>query len=144
MNKDEKIIKAHDWIKEIKAINNLSYSYLGMFINYSDVGISKALKNNTLSLIQIEIIKKGLLNDGNIDSNKSNFSNQDALNIEDVYLEEDGKFKFSISEISRFIMYNEEAFFKDKGFKLWFNDHINQAMKKFLEEQGIEVTYDKK
>ncbi|MCF6348036.1 MAG: hypothetical protein L3J20_07025 [Flavobacteriaceae bacterium] len=143
MKKGENIILAHDWLNKIKATNKLSYSYLGKFIKYSDVGMSKALKNNTLSLFQIDIIKKGLLNDDEIDSNNSNISNQ-SKGAEDIYLEEDGKYKFSISEISRFIMYNEDAFFKDKGFKLWFNDHINQAMKKFLEEQGIEVVYDKK
>ncbi len=144
MNKDKKTILAHSWLNEIKAMNKLSYSYLGKLINYSDVGMSKALKNNTLSLVQIEIIKKTLLTHGYIDSNKSNILNQDQLNTENIYLEEDGKFKFNVPEISRFIMYNEEAFFKDKGFKLWFNDHVNQAMKKFLGEQGIEVIYDKK
>jgi len=144
MKKGGNIISAHDWLNKVKATNKLSYTYLGGFIKYSDVGMSKALKNNTLSLIQIDIIKKGLLNDGKIDANNSNISNKYEVVAENIYLEENGKFRFSVPEISRFIMYNEEAFFKDKAFKLWFNDHINQAMKKFLEEQGIEVIYDKK
>ena len=144
MKKSEDIISAHNWLNSIKAMHKLSYTYLGAFIKYSDVGLSKALKNNTLSLIQINIIKNGLLKDRKIESNNSNISNNDKANIDTIYLEEDGKCKFSISEISRFIIYNEEAFFDDKGFKLWLNDHINQAMKKFLQEQGIQVNYDKK
>ncbi len=122
-------------------MHKLSYTYLGAFIKYSDVGMSKALKNNTLSLIQISVIKNGLLRDGKIESNNSNISKLNEINIDTIYLEEEGKCKFSISEISRFIIYNEEAFFDDKGFKLWFNDHINKGIKQFLEEQGIEVTY---
>lgn len=62
---------------------------------------------------------------------------------DEVYLEKNGV-KVSIEEMTRFILYNEEAFFNDKGFKLWFNDHINTATKRFLEEQGITISYSEK
>ena len=67
------------------------------------------------------------------------FDNYDK-GISEVFVSIDGK-QLPIREITRFIMYNEDLFFEDKGFLLWFNSHINKAVKEFLEEQGIEVVY---
>lgn len=58
MDSNENILKAHDWLREFKKYKRLSNKEIGSCINYSDTGILKALKNNTLGLEQIQVIAK--------------------------------------------------------------------------------------
>ena len=62
--KEEELISdLHKLIEEKKDIERISWDNLGRAIGYSGVGVKKALKNKSLSLIKIEkiIIKLGLV-----------------------------------------------------------------------------------
>lgn len=74
---------------------------------------------------------------------KNNSANNDKSLYSDIHLEKEGV-KIGVEEIRNHLIDNEAVYFKDRIFKLWFNDHINQALKKICEENGIEVTYTSK
>jgi len=69
MLKENDLKVAYKWLNDTKVSKRLSYKDLGHIIGYSDVGFSKALRNQTLSIAQIKIIKEKL--DGH-----TNFPNQ--------------------------------------------------------------------
>ena len=62
---------------------------------------------------------------------------------EDASLEKQGVI-VEKEEIISHLIKKEAAFFSDRIFSLWFNDHINQAIKRICDENGIEVVYNKK
>lgn len=88
MEKNQKLIIAHDWLRSLKASKNLSNSHIGQLIGYSNTGIGKALKFNTLSFEQIKVIadKEGALNDFNRNFYENNNSPLDILNDEYIVL----------------------------------------------------------
>lgn len=82
------------WLRDVKAKYRYSFGYLGELIGYSDVGFSKALKNETLSQEQVKLIaeKLDLLDDfqshlGNTKSLVSGISIEDLSKIDDESLE---------------------------------------------------------
>lgn len=46
----------YNWLKTKKAENKISYGSIGKIINYTDVGVSKAISNETLSFEQLKHI----------------------------------------------------------------------------------------
>lgn len=78
MKKNRKIEIAHDWLRNLKAVKKLSNDTLGDIIDYSNTGLGKALKVNSLKYEQIRLITiaYNLENDfeENFNSNESCFS----------------------------------------------------------------------
>lgn len=64
-----------DWLKKLKAEKKLSYTKLGEIIKYTDVGISKAIKNNTLSIDHVFIIAKEFGEEENLQKHIENQTN---------------------------------------------------------------------
>jgi len=114
------------YIKEFRKKNNLTQSELAELLGISERTVQNYESGGVIPNTKTAIFRK-------------TFDDYQKENSK-VFLEKEGV-KISIEEMTRFIMYNEAAFFNDKGFKLWFNDHINTAIKRFLEDQGIKVTY---
>ncbi|WNH09996.1 hypothetical protein [Thalassobellus suaedae] len=82
MEKENKILKAHEWLRNLKASKNISNKLLGSHIKYSDTGMGKALKKETLDLEQIEVIAThyNLLED--LKTNLSNLDNEKEGSVE--------------------------------------------------------------
>jgi len=74
MDSSENILKAHDWLREFKKYKRLSNKELGSHINYSDTGVLKALKNNTLGLEQIQVIASKYDSLNNLNNKLDNFN----------------------------------------------------------------------
>ncbi|WP_299116855.1 hypothetical protein [uncultured Winogradskyella sp.] len=75
--------KIYQWLRELKASERLSFGKLGSFIDYSDVGFSKAMRNETLSYEQVKIIAKKVNKLKEFEDFVSNYSNFDDLSLEE-------------------------------------------------------------
>ena len=71
MKLDQRTLNAHQWLRDLKASMNLNYQEIADMIGYSGVGVSKALKNETLSIEQLKIIASKLELSENFESNFS-------------------------------------------------------------------------
>ena len=126
MNENNIARSAHNWLKQAKAKHKISYKKLGSFINYSDVGLSKALENTTLSLDQIKIIAEKLDSIENL--------NDFISKTEENYLAEDpasynsNKLKQLVLDINTF----EDDLLKIPAFITFINKHTNKKLAKIL------------
>jgi len=98
---------------QLKLLHRISYKKMGDIIGYADTGMAKALKNNTLSLDQVELIIKTL----NLD-----------INDVDVITDTSVKMTEKIQETSLFIIQNKEAMMEDALFKLFIDSTVNEIV----------------
>lgn len=88
MEKDKTLLKAHEWVNGVKASTRISYGNLGDLIGYSDAGISKALRNHSLSLSQIKLIAEKLDSINEFNAYISNLPNDVVYDNHEEYVAE--------------------------------------------------------
>lgn len=99
---------------KLKQLHRISYKKMGDIIGYTDIGMSKALKNNTLSKSQTELIIKVLnLDVSEVDADTSGASNQLSKQIQ---------------EASVFVIQNKEAMMENDIFKCFINSIVNELV----------------
>lgn len=126
MNKNQ---LAHLWLKKYKAENKVSYSKIGGYINYSDVGVSKALRNETLSLDQIIVISEELGQKDNLFQYFSNNSNSRSIDSLD---------DFESEEIIDYIISRREKFRNSSKI-----DVVVALFSNFEQQREFNKLYDK-
>lgn len=85
--KNEEIMNSHQWLRDLKASKKISNTELGDIIGYSNTGLGKALRKETLSYEQIRIIAihYGLMNEfDNYFSHLPSVKNAELTSIEDI------------------------------------------------------------
>lgn len=121
MENHQTILKAHAWLRELKALKNLNYDYIAGIIGYSGVGVSKALKNETFKLEQIKVIAK---HEGVLDDFEMKVMGIDGV-MEPMAEYASGK------NLGVFLNKNHEALLNsDATYQMWFDKMVSlEAMK---------------
>jgi len=118
-----------NWLKKYKVDNKISYSLIGDYIGYSDVGISKALKNGTLSINQVLLIAEKL----NAEKNLKEYLEAHKLEIPLNVL---SKFEdISEDEMSLYFIKNKDKFLQNEVVKLWIDELAIEKAKELLREE---------
>lgn len=119
----------NNWLKKIKNENKISYSKLGDIIGYSDVGISKAIKNKTLSINQILLIAEKL----EVKAELKSYIDQNKFNLPISTID---KFnEITDDELSLYFLKNKERFLSNEVIKLWIDTLAIEKAKEILKNE---------
>lgn len=120
MGKDNIILKAHAWLREVKASKNLNYSDISAIIGYSGAGLSKALNKDTLSFEQIKVIASDLSLESELSQYLSNKLNSENSLI-DSYSDENILELVKKEKLGVVLNKMHSIFLKeDDSYKIWF------------------------
>ena len=147
MKKQEKILLAHSWVRELKAAKKISNKTLGECIQYSDTGIRKALNKETLQLEQIKMIAVcfGMEDDFNVKVHDLNGSFSEFSDTKNEVSQN------KLQEVTDFIIENEKELLELSSFKFWLDTkkeesarNIVEDFKKEMDDRFTSIYYDLK
>ncbi|MGG8496889.1 hypothetical protein ACQY1Q_10760 [Tenacibaculum sp. TC6] len=119
-----------EWLLKFKSENKISFTKLGETIKYSDVGISKAIKNKTLTTNQIIVIAEKF----GVTEELKEFINSDSrLNLPNEII---SKFEnISDDELSLYILKNKSRILNNEVIKVWIEKLAIEKAKEFLKNE---------
>ncbi|CAL2093204.1 protein of unknown function [Tenacibaculum sp. 190524A02b] len=119
-----------EWLLKFKSENKISYTRLGEAIKYSDVGISKAIKNKTISINQVLIISEKFNAQKDLEkyvSENKNFQ---------LPIEVNNKFdNITDDELSLYILKNKDRILNNEVIKIWIEKLAIEKAKEFLKRE---------
>ncbi len=101
-----------EWLDRFKNENKISFSKLGETIKYSDVGISKAIKNKTLTVNQVLLIAEKF----NVSKELEKFVLEKENKLDNIVFKDYNK--MSEDELSLFLLKNQDRILNNEAMKL--------------------------
>lgn len=120
----------HSKIDELRRINRVSYSKMAQVIDYSGEGLNKALKKNTLSIVQIN----KLVDHFGYSEDFNDIVPTLITKTENPPINYNKLTKSGIRQVSLTILENENLFLEDVVFNTWYEKVVAQEALKLLAE----------